>query len=65
MRGDKRQEPVADELSAITKLSRGDLIVRWESIYGCCPPKGISRRLLEYSAAYTTQVKAFGGNRHI
>ena len=25
------------------------------------PPKGLSRRLLEYSAAYRVQVKAFGG----
>lgn len=52
---------VAEELSAIPELSREELIARWEKSYRHPPPKGISRRLLEYSAAYQLQVKAFGG----
>ena len=55
------QNRVAEELSAIPGLPRGDLISRWTTAHGRPPPKGISRRLLEYSAAYQVQVKAFGG----
>lgn len=57
----KRRDAVARELQEITELSRADLITRWEAVYGRRPPKGISRRLLEYNAAYTVQVKAYGG----
>jgi len=52
---------IADELSAIAGLSRAELLKRWETAYTRLPPKGISRRLLEYSAAYHIQAKAFGG----
>ena len=52
---------VTEELSAIPGLSRSELVERWESAYGRLPPKGISRRLLEYIAGYQLQVKAFGG----
>jgi hypothetical protein len=52
---------VVEELSAIPDKSRADLIKRWETAHGSAPPKGINRRLLEYSAAYQIQIKAFGG----
>ena len=52
---------VAEELTEIPGLSRAELVARWEKAYRCPPPKGISRRLLEYSAAYQVQVRAFGG----
>ena len=55
------QEEIADQLSAISSLSRTESIARWVSAHGRPPPKGLSRRLLEYSAAYRLQVKAFGG----
>ena len=55
------REEVAEQLSAISSLSRAELIARWVSAHGRPPPKGFSRRLLEYSAAYRLQVKAFGG----
>ena len=42
-------------------LTRGELIGLWEKAHGRPPPKGLSRRLLEYSAAYRVQAKAFGG----
>lgn len=61
MRTEKCQVSVAEALSAIAGLSRADLIAHWEAVYGRPPPKGISRRLLEYSAAYALQVKAHGG----
>tara|TARA_B100000965_G_scaffold406790_1_gene448663 strand:+ start:48974 stop:49402 length:429 start_codon:yes stop_codon:yes gene_type:complete len=52
---------VAMELSATSGLSRSELIARWEKAHRLPPPKGISRRLLEYSAAYQVQMKTFGG----
>lgn len=55
------QGQIEQKLVAITGLSRSDLIARWEAVYGRRPPKGISRRLLEYSAAFTIQVNTFGG----
>ena len=61
MTGCDAQDRIAEELSAIPGHSRGELVARWENAHGGSPPKGISRRLLEYSAAYQVQVKAFGG----
>jgi hypothetical protein len=55
------EQEIAGELSAISCLPRADLIERWKATYTRSPPKGISRRLLEYSAAYQVQVKAYGG----
>ncbi len=61
MTRDRKREEIAGQLSAISSLARSDLIERWVDAHGQPPPKGISRRLLEYSAAYHLQVKAFGG----
>ncbi len=57
----RKPDRIAEELSAIPAFSRHELLERWESVHGNLPPKGLSRRLLEYSAAYQIQVKAFGG----
>lgn len=56
-----RREAVAEELSTIADFSRSELVELWEKTYECSAPKGISRRLLEYSAAYTAQANAHGG----
>lgn len=61
MRQTAKTEDVEQELAAIPKMSREDLVARWAEAYGRPPPKGLSRRLLEYSAAYHIQAKAFGG----
>lgn len=61
MCGEKRRDAVIGELSSIVGLSRGDLIERWMATHSRSPPKGISRRLLEYSVSYAVQAKAFGG----
>ena len=61
MNRDADEDRIAGELSAIPGLARGELIGLWEQAHGRPPPKGLSRRLLEYSAAYQMQVKAFGG----
>ena len=52
---------VEAELSAIPGLTRAELMERWVEAYGRKAPKGISRRLLEYVAAYQVQVRAYGG----
>ena len=61
MRHLRGKESLAEELAGIPGLPRKALVERWEKAYGGPPPKGISRRLLEYSAAYHLQVKAYGG----
>ncbi len=53
--------PVQDEIAALPDLSRAALIEQWTRAHGHPPPKGLSRRLLEYAAAYNLQSKAFGG----
>ena len=63
MRGRNSREKAVGELPAIPDLSRAQLVGLWTSAHGRPPPKGISRRLLEYAAAYDLQSKAFGGLR--
>ena len=55
------ERSVADGLDAIPGLPRAALVEQWTEAYGRPPPKGISRRLLEYAAAYHLQVQALGG----
>ena len=59
----RRQSPerLAQDLAAIPDLTREELIERWTAAYGRPPPKGLSRRLLEYAAAYHVQAQAYGG----
>jgi len=61
MRSARKPEDVASELATISNLSRAVLVKRWASAYGRPPPKGMSRRLLEYAAAWHLQSEAFGG----
>ena len=60
MRSARRLDDVANELAAIPELSRTALVERWVAAYGRPPPKGLSRRLLEYAAAWHLQSQAFG-----
>jgi hypothetical protein len=52
---------VSEEFTPIRDLTRNELIERWTIDHNQTPPASISRRLLEYSAAYEKQVKTFGG----
>ena len=61
MRSARRPEDAANQLAAIPELPRAALIERWVAAYGRLPPKGLSRRLLEYAAAWHLQTQAFGG----
>jgi hypothetical protein len=56
-----KQVRVAEELLGLPGLTRVELLEQWEKAHDNPAPKGITRRLLEYSAAYAIQVKAFGG----
>ena len=59
----KHRQPadLAEEIARLADLSREELIQTWIKTHGRLPPKGASRRLLELSAAYALQTKAFGG----
>ena len=49
-------------IEAVADLSRDQLIDTMDQdLYKRRPPKGISRTMLERSAAYQAQVKAYGG----
>ena len=52
---------IADLVSSIPALTRGDLIERWTVCHGKAPPKTISTRLLVLAAAYAVQVERHGG----
>ena len=49
------------EVAALGDLSRDELAARWTKAYGCPPPKGLKRGLLERAAAWHLQHKVFGG----
>lgn len=57
----KHGDKVTVELASVSDLSRSELLKRWPKTHKHSPPKGISRRLLEYSANWQIQVKASGG----
>ena len=54
-------ERVAMEVAALSDLQRGILAELWEQRFGCVPPRGCGRQLLELAAAYVIQEKALGG----
>lgn len=45
----------------VRTMSRDDLVVLWQRRWRRAPPKGLSRRLLEFSAAWLLQADASGG----
>lgn len=61
----ERREPLARSSTrrpaSVADLPRATLSASWQAIHGRPPPKGISRRLLEYAAAYAAQAKMYGG----
>ena len=61
MRNARKPDNLTNELAAIPDLSRAALVERWAAAHGRPAPKGMSRRLLEYAAAWHLQSQAFGG----
>ena len=54
-------ERVAAEMAALSELPQETLAELWEQRFGCTPPRGCGRQLLELAASYAIQEKAFGG----
>ncbi len=44
----------------VRRMTRGELIALWQRRWRRLPPKGLSRRLLEYNAAWQIQAEQFG-----
>ncbi len=65
MKDTRDLDHVSGELTSFPDLTRNELIERWTIDHNQAPPAKISRRLLEYSAAYEEQVKTFGGTTPI
>ena len=49
------------DLATLPLLSRSELIEHWQRAHRRPPPKGLSRRLLEFNAAFQLQATACGG----
>lgn len=52
---------VSEALAEIGDLPRANLVERWRKAYGCPPPKGIKRGLLERATSWHLQARHFGG----
>lgn len=52
---------IENEVAALGGLTREELAARWVRAYGCPPPKGVKRGLLERAAAWHLQARHFGG----
>src|SRR5690606_30836345 len=57
----RHSERIEKEVAGLSDLPYADLANLWMRAHGCPPPRGIKRRLLERSAAFALQTKAFGG----
>ncbi|QIS94704.1 DUF2924 domain-containing protein [Nitratireductor mangrovi] len=55
------EETLEREVAAIGALTRAELTARWQKAYGCLPPKGMNRSLLERAAAWHVQAGRLGG----
>ena len=55
------EQPVTSTIAGIRSLSRAELLERWRQDRGKEPPKYVSRRLLELSAAWHLQCRMYGG----
>ena len=54
-------QPVTSKIAGIRSLSRAELLERWRQDWDKEPPKYVSRRLLELSAAWHLQCRTYGG----
>ncbi|MER9351983.1 DUF2924 domain-containing protein [Mesorhizobium sp. M0514] len=57
----RQRSDLETEIAAIGDLTRDELAVAWTRAFGCAPPKGIKRGLLERSAAWHLQARRLGG----
>ena len=52
---------IEEALAGIGTLERPALEAAWAGLFGRTPPRTLSRRLLEYAAAYHLQAQRYGG----
>lgn len=57
----RRNDKLEQEVAALSDFPREDLVARWVKVYGCPPPKGLKRGLLERAAARHLQTRTLGG----
>ncbi|MER8410026.1 MULTISPECIES: DUF2924 domain-containing protein [unclassified Mesorhizobium] len=57
----RKRADLENEIAEVGDLTRDELTAAWTKAYGCSPPKGIKRGLLERSAAWHLQAKRLGG----
>ncbi|TGS84461.1 DUF2924 domain-containing protein [Mesorhizobium sp. M3A.F.Ca.ET.174.01.1.1] len=57
----RKRLDINTEIAAVRDLARDQLVAAWMKTYGCPPPKGVKRELLERSAAWHLQAKRLGG----
>lgn len=56
----RKRQDLDSEIAGIGDLTRDELTAAWTKAYGCPPPKGVKRGLLERSAAWHVQAKRLG-----
>ena len=61
MKKTSANQDVPASLEGLKDLTRDEFIQHWEQAHGQKPPKGITSRLLLFSAGYQLQAKAYGG----
>ena len=52
--------PIQNDITAVAILAHPVLVEQWATAFGRPPPKGLSRRLLEYAVGYDLQSKTHG-----
>ncbi|UVK40723.1 DUF2924 domain-containing protein [Mesorhizobium sp. AR10] len=57
----RKRQDLDSEITGVGDLTRDDLTAAWTKTYGCPPPKGVKRGLLERPAAWHLQAKRLGG----
>lgn len=57
----RKNGDITRKVAALGDLTRDELAERWAGIYGCPPPPGVRRELLQHAAAWHLQAKHHGG----
>jgi hypothetical protein len=60
MNSGARGRDLAHELKEANSRSRDDLVRHWQEHYGCLPPKGVKRQLLERAYIHYLQERRHG-----
>ncbi len=53
-------QPSGDAVESVSQLSRDALVQHWQTYYGCLPPKGVKRQLLERAYLHHWQERRYG-----